>query len=150
MQSGSVYYHFKSKKEILLAVYEVGVERISARVKAAISDQSEPLERLRAAVRAHLEVILDESAYARVLTTVKPGEVAGLDDQLIQLRDNYENIFTGLLNELPFKKSFDPKMLRMILIGSANYAQWWYHPGKNSPAFIADQMTDLMAGALEK
>ena len=150
MQSGSVYYHFKSKSEILLAVYEVGVERISARVREVIATQSQPLERLRVAVRAHLEVILDESAYARVLTTVKPGEVAELDGQLIQLRDDYENIFTALFDELPFKKTFDPKMLRMILIGSANYAQWWYHPGKNSPTFIADQMTDLISGALEK
>ena len=39
MLPGSLYYHFAAKEDLLAAVYEEGVRRISERVAAAIKDQ---------------------------------------------------------------------------------------------------------------
>src|SRR6516225_9335501 len=46
MLSGSIYYHFESKEEMLLAVYEEGVRRVAAAVEQAVADQTEPWKRL--------------------------------------------------------------------------------------------------------
>lgn len=37
MLSGSIYYHFESKEEMLLAVYEEGKRRIADEVDAAVA-----------------------------------------------------------------------------------------------------------------
>ncbi len=150
MQPGSVYYHFKSKGELLLAIYQTGVQRISEKVTRAITEQSEPLDKLKAALNAHLEVILDESDYARVLTTVQPSEVPQFEDQLIRLRNDYEKLFIDLMNTLPFKPDADKNILRMLMIGAANYSQWWYRPGGKSPSYLAEQLAIMIEGCLEE
>jgi len=150
MQPGSVYYHFKSKGELLLAVYEVGVERVSKRVKEAVEGKTQPLPKLKSALRAHLDVILDETAYARVLATVQPSEVPEFEAQLIALRDDYERIFTKLMKDLPFKKGSDRSVIRMLTIGAANYAQWWYRPDGKTPEYLADQLSAMIEGCLKE
>lgn len=150
MQPGSVYYHFKSKGELLLAVYQTGVQRVSEKVTRAIAGQSEPLAKLKAALNAHLEVILDESAYARVLTTVQPGEVPEFEEQLIRLRNDYEQLFIDLMNTLPFKPGTDKNIIRMLMIGAANYTQWWYRPGGKTPSYLAEQLAIMIEGCLEE
>jgi AcrR family transcriptional regulator len=64
MLPGSVYYHFSSKQALLLAVYEEGVRRISARLDEAVAAEQDPWQRLRKASEAHLETILGSSCAA--------------------------------------------------------------------------------------
>jgi len=42
MLSGSIYYHFPSKEELLLAVYEEGLRHIAEEVDAALAQQDPP------------------------------------------------------------------------------------------------------------
>src|SRR5574337_1632583 len=42
MLAGSVYYHFPSKDELLLAVYEAGVQALDAAVTAAVAGETDP------------------------------------------------------------------------------------------------------------
>src|SRR5512146_695459 len=48
MLPGSLYYHFATKEDLLAAVYAEGVERISARVRAAVDGRNDPWQRLQA------------------------------------------------------------------------------------------------------
>ncbi len=148
MQSGSVYYHFKSKGALLLAVYEAGVDRISQHVRQAIAGRVDPLDRLTTALEAHLDVLLDETAYARVITTVRPADVPEFEGRIVACRDAYEAIFIELMDALDFAPAADPQILRMLLIGAANSTQGWYRPGRVDPAQLAQQLTLLLTGAL--
>jgi len=148
MQSGAVYYHFKSKGELLLAVFEVGADRISSQVRQAIETEDQPIDKLGAALQAHLDVILDANAYAGVMGTVRPSDVPGFKDQLVAQRDRYEEIFVALMGDLDFDPAIDPVLLRMFLIGAANYAQVWYRPGNRKPAYLAEQLVLLVKGSL--
>ena len=56
MTPGAIYFHVASKRALLLAVYEEGVQRILDRVEAAVAAEREPWARLEKAVVAHLEV----------------------------------------------------------------------------------------------
>ena len=58
MLPGSLYCHFPSKSELLLAVYREGVARIEDQVAAAVAGQSAPWDKLEALAAAHLEMIL--------------------------------------------------------------------------------------------
>src|SRR5580692_8887457 len=54
MLSGSIYYHFQSKEEMLVAVYDEGMQRIAEEVDRAVSAEQEPWQRLEAACTGHL------------------------------------------------------------------------------------------------
>src|SRR5713101_7516587 len=77
LRAGSLYYHFGSKEEIVEEVLEVGVEGVSAATReavAALGPDADPFARLRAAIAAHLNFVLEESDYAvaniRILSQV--------------------------------------------------------------------------------
>ncbi|MCL4747363.1 MAG: TetR/AcrR family transcriptional regulator [Burkholderiaceae bacterium] len=66
MLPGSLYYHFSSKDELLVAVYAEGVRRISAPVACALALERDPWSRLEAVCAAHLDALLGGNDYAQV------------------------------------------------------------------------------------
>lgn len=140
MLPGSVYYHFDSKEALLVAVYGEGVCRISAAVDAAVARSTGANARLRAACRAHLEVLLDASDYAQVVIRVLPEDVPAVAADLGAHRDGYERRFRDLIGALALPPDVDRGHLRRLLLGGLNWARHWYQPGGDTPARIADAM----------
>ncbi len=149
MLPGSIYYHFTSKEELLLAVYEHGVKRIAERVDAAIERETEPWGKLEAAAVAHLEALLRQSDYTRVMIRVPPEEAGGVAERLRELRDQYEERFRRLVAELPLPPRVDRRYFRLLLIGGLNWSHVWYRPGKDAPATIARRMLAVIRQQLE-
>jgi AcrR family transcriptional regulator len=144
MLPGSLYYHFATKEDLLAAVYAEGVRRISARVRTAIGQLADPWERLEAACVAHLESILQDDDYAQVVIRVRPGDAAVAGPRLVALRDDYEALFTRLIQELRLPRGTDRRTLRLMLIGALNWSQTWYRPGRDSPKTIARRFVALL------
>lgn len=144
MLPGSLYYHFAAKEDLLAAVYAEGVKRISEHVHAAIAKRTDPWQRLTAACVAHLETLLDESAYAQVVIRVRPGDVPEVAGPLTALRDRYESVFVDLIDALPLKPSVDRRALRLMLLGALNWSQTWYRPGRDDPRVIAKNFVALL------
>lgn len=151
MLPGSVYYHFPSKHELLLAVYEEGVRRMLERVQDASGGASDdPWQRVEATLVAHLDAILDQSDYARVLISVRPDQVPEVGKELRALRDRYEAHLRAQIEALPLPRGTDRHLLRLMLIGAANWAQTWYRPGGQSPSEIARAFVDFLRKPLGK
>ena len=58
IRAASLYYHFPSKDEILGEVFDYGVRHVADAVRAAVDElpaSASSYEKVRAAVRAHLE-----------------------------------------------------------------------------------------------
>ncbi|MCK5326390.1 MAG: TetR/AcrR family transcriptional regulator [Woeseiaceae bacterium] len=142
MLPGSVYYHFSSKHALLLAVYEEGVNLISSRLDDAVASETDPWHRLRKAAEAHLETILDQSAYACVMNRVSPDQVPEIEQELIELRGAYEERFVTLFEDLPLQKGVDRRLLRLMLLGALNWAQMWYRPDRTPIEEIARAFVD--------
>ena len=143
MLPGSIYYHFESKEELLVAVYAEGVRRIAARVDRAVAGASTPMKRLEAACIAHLEMLLTDSDYAQVVVRVLPEDVPSVSERLTALRDDYEARFRDLIAALAVPRG-RRRYLRLTLLGALNGAQSWYRPGGDSPARIARRMLECL------
>jgi AcrR family transcriptional regulator len=141
MTPGAIYFHVATKQALLTAVYEEGVERITSRVNGAVADEPQPWQRLEKAVLAHLEAILDESAYARVIIRILPGDVPEISPELKVLRDRYEERFRSLFADLSLPPDRDADLARLFLLGAMNWTPAWYRAdGGHDLAVIAREL----------
>ena len=147
MLPGSLYYHFASKEDVLVAVYEEGVRMISAAVKDAVAQQTAPWERLEAACILHLETLLGGSDYAQVVIRVLPKDVPGAAARLTSLRDSYEALFIVLCAALPLPRGTDRGTMRLMLLGALNWCPNWYRDDGVSPRNIARRFVQLVRNA---
>ena len=148
MLAGSIYYHFPSKDELLVAIYTEGVRRIAERVDAAVARATDPMKRLEAACVAHLEMLLTDSDYAQVVVRVLPEDVPAVSARLTALRDDYEERFRRLIAALGLPRA-RRRYARLTLLGALNGAQAWYRRGGDSPARIARRVLACLREPLE-
>ena len=143
MLAGSIYYHFPSKDELLVAIYTEGVRRIAERVDGAVARATDPMKRLEAACVAHLEMLLTDSDYAQVVVRVLPEDAPAVSARLTALRDDYEERFRRLIAALGLPRA-RRRYARLTLLGGLNGAQAWYRPGGDSPARIARRVLECL------
>ena len=139
---GSLYHHFESKEELFVAVYSLGVSQILEAVTAAIARQDDPWARLEAACVAHMQTLLVKDSYAAAVISHLSFNGLPKQDRLVDLRDRYESVFKGLIENLPLRAGIDRRILRLGLLGSMNWAIVWYRPGGETPTRIARKLLD--------
>lgn len=148
MKAGSMYYYFPSKADLLLAVHEEGIRRISdavdRAVDGAVGNAADPWQRLQAAMSAHLQVLLDGGDYAQVVIRELPLEENDIRARLVPLRDRYEARFATLFDDLPLIEGASRRHLRLLVLGALNWSQTWYRPGGDTPADIAAGFVSLL------
>ncbi|MDP6701353.1 MAG: TetR/AcrR family transcriptional regulator [Candidatus Latescibacteria bacterium] len=149
MLPGSLYSHFASKEDLLVAVYEAGIAEISEAVTNAPA-AGDPWARFEAACTAHLEALLKSSDYPQVVVRVLPEDAPGARDELVRLRDSYEAIFVPLMTELPLADpGADRGFLLRLVIGALNSTTTWFRPMGDSPRTIARKFVATLREAAE-
>ncbi len=149
MGPGSSYYHFKTKADLLLAVYHEGVSRVVESVERRLdAAPDDPWKRLEAAVIGHVEAVLAPSAYARVIVRVLPDDVPEIADALRGAREQYEALWRRLVDDLGI--DVDAGLFRLLLLGAANSTQVWFRPGLQSPEQIGAALVTFLREPLEK
>lgn len=149
MLSGSIYYHFESKEEMLLAVYTEAAKRVAEAVDKAIASETEPWRRLEAASAAHLEMLINFRDYTRVMIRTLPYEAGDLGPRLRDIRRDYETRFRQLIEDLPLPPDVDRHYLRLLLFGALNWSQVWYNPGGDPPEMVAKRFVDTLRRQLD-
>src|SRR5271170_237380 len=150
MQPASVYYHFVSKEELLWAVWEKGGLELVNRVKDAIADKTSPWQRMETACVAHTTGLLDWRRANQALFIMPPWHYPdGIKARVIALRDEYENIFIGLIDDLPLRKGIDRRYLRLTVIGALSWSLFWFKKERDTPSTIAKQILSMLRTGIE-
>ncbi|MFT7584987.1 MAG: AcrR family transcriptional regulator [Cellvibrionaceae bacterium] len=153
MTSAALYYHFKNKEEILLAIMHIGLEGLILGVKQAVSAQDEVWDKLRAAFRTHMRASLDNQDFAYVLLKDLRHLSPEWRDEVVAKRDSYDRFWDSLLLEAREKgivaAHVDLEMFRLLAFGAINLAISWYNPaGKYQPEEIADLFLDYLGNGV--
>jgi TetR/AcrR family transcriptional regulator, cholesterol catabolism regulator len=141
MRSGSPFYHFRSKQELLKAAMIEGLDTGHAQQLAAIEGIADPEERLRLLVRTHLGTLLEGDCRSPLLVS----ETRALDDkartEIAAAFDRYQVPWQETLDALKKagKVASAAPPVRLLLFGMLNWSSHWYRPdGKLSVDQLAD------------
>ena len=152
IRPASVYAHIRAKEELLARVVEEAAERFSARLDEALAGEADPADRLRRALRSHMEVVAADRHAARVFLhewTALQGEARA---RVMALRDDYEGRWDRIVVEGVERGSFrrrDATLARILVLSAANWVYTWYDPaGPLTPAQVADGFADLLLEGL--
>ncbi|WP_084150754.1 TetR/AcrR family transcriptional regulator [Azohydromonas australica] len=146
MLAGSIYYYFKSKEELFIAVHEFAMEHICRRVRESVDPNADPWTRLTQAAEGYLDTMLNEYDYASIIITEFPRKRPDeLHQQLIEHRHRFESMFAAIVAELPLRKGVDRTYFRLAILGMLAWSYTWYRPtGRDSPKVIAKKMVNLL------
>lgn len=142
--SGSLYYHFASKEELFVAVYDANIRMVSEAVRQAIETVEGPWNRLEAAGIAHCEALLTGDRTS-VLDVKFPPGLQGVRPRLIQSRDEHDRLFDSLIAPLDLPDDIDQTQFRLHVLGALNGAVIWYRPSSRlSPADVARNVIGVL------
>ena len=148
MHSGSPFYHFPNKQEMLLAVMEQGLAEGLRRTEAVLEDRLAPEEKFRRLVRVHLGTILEEgNDFIPVMLYEWRSLTPANRRRVIELKDRYDELWQKVLDELEGagRVAGDARLARLLVLGAVNWsAQWYRQGGRLSLDEIAAQTTRLL------
>jgi AcrR family transcriptional regulator len=147
MRSGSPFYHFRSKQELLKAVMISGLEAGYERLQLARRGITDPAHCLHAMVRAHLGNLLEGECPAPMLL----GETRALDAtdraEIAAAFDRYQQPWQATLDQLAAsgKLASAAPPVRLLLFGMLNWTTQWYRAdGSLSLDELADACIALL------
>jgi len=156
IEAGSIYYHFRSRDEIMRAVLESGIDGARDEVMQAIAEtgpDSSPLDRLRAALAAHLKYTLREHYSSRLRSIRRLPK--RLRDRHMQQEREYAAIFAKLLREAQrqglLREDVNLSVVRMLALGALTWVAEWYDPdGPLTPDDVTDQLVRALTRGIAK
>ncbi len=151
LQAGSLYYHFDSKEKLVDAILSAGVEAaITATGEAveALGPGADPVARLRAAIAAHVRVVLSEGSYASANLRILGQVPDPVRERHLKLQRTYGRFWAALLRDAvrsgALRDDLDQSVVRMLMLGALNWTTEWYRAGRRSPSEIAAHAATLV------
>jgi AcrR family transcriptional regulator len=151
-QAGSLYYYFESKDALIEEVLAQSTKRLSARVYAELEQLGEDapvLDRLLAVIKTHTLTVLERDDYALAYQKAHDQISDEMRDHIAEAAARrYARFWHKLIEEEiragVLRKDFEPRLLRLLLIGSISWMADWYNPkGASSPETIAATIARL-------
>jgi AcrR family transcriptional regulator len=149
-----LYYHFKSKQELLFSVMSLALEVLEKSTLAATLTAHNNEDRLRRIINTHARMVTEESDGAfTILVTQETGALTPEDRRIIdhRMRAHLE-LVRGTLEELRNEgklRQVDTAAAAFSILGMVVWIARWYRPtGTLDAAEVADQVTDLALSAV--
>jgi AcrR family transcriptional regulator len=144
----SLYYHIASKEDLLRLICLESLRRVTESVRAAVDAQTDPLEKVRAVLYAHLESVLgDLDLHATMLPELR--SLTGAYRSEVQVaRDAYEALVVGVIADAQeagaIRADLTVKELAFGLLSLLNWTISWYRTGGGlTPTGLAEAFWKL-------
>ncbi len=132
-QAGSLYYHFPSREELVEEVLRVGQERTSGFVRrrvAALPEDASDLDRLREAMGAHLDSVLEIGDYTAATIRIIGQVPEEIRKRRLHEQREYGEFWRALVNDAhasgQIRTELNSSALRMLLLGAMNSVPDWF------------------------
>jgi AcrR family transcriptional regulator len=145
---GSLYEHITSKEDLLFAVIGGGLEWTTSRLEAIGNSQLSPLEKLKEAVKHHINATATLQDVVGVLLEDAKHLSGAKRRSVVKLQERYEEIIQQILEDGIRAGQFRPcdvKIVSFAILGMCNWIYRWYsEQGRLTPEEIARVFTDFI------
>lgn len=131
IQAASIYYHYANKEALLVEIMESHMLQLNANLERILSAQSDPLQRLYAAIANHIRLHTTYKNEFFIIDT----EIRALEGDkrtnILALRDRYEKLLQELLRDGMEKGIFrqsDVKVSSYAIIAMCTEVATWFRP----------------------
>jgi DNA-binding GntR family transcriptional regulator/AcrR family transcriptional regulator len=155
MEKATLYYHVKSKEDLLYLITKSSVETLQDEVTKAVEGITCPLDHLAVLIRAHcMSLLRDQTQHATALAEVRalsPERLA----EIVSLRRTYQTEIRRVIEAGQKNRSIrgdvEPRYLASMLRGLLDRTvEWYQRGGALAPAELADCFCDIyLFGAQE-
>ena len=151
----AIYYYFRSRDDLIEEVMWSGIAHMRDHVAdalAALPPDADPLDRIDAAVEAHLRYSLEISDY-----TTAAIRNAGQVPESIAIRymaeasqygDTWRKLLQDAANAGLLRPDLDPMAARMMVLGALNWAAEWWNPRRGSLEVVVRTAQSLVRHGL--
>lgn len=133
IKSGSLFYHFASKEEILAAVMEEGIRDVFAAVQQGVAAERDVPQRLLAMTRCHLAGLLGPNLDALMVLVYEWRSLSGpAMRRVMEWRNRYEDLWDRELGAAAARRWVDAEtvLVRQTVLGALNWTGQWYRPDR--------------------
>ena len=145
--TGTLYYYFKSKSDMLYQLHMYGFDVIEALVNPILDDKTiPPRARLDKALRTHIMCLCNRCELWRsllidpVLQNISPGHMRAITRRL----NKYEMGISDLAAQVVAAEGYSigPQIATRLIMGCiTSIAGWYKRGGQLSPEDVAEQVT---------
>jgi AcrR family transcriptional regulator len=130
----AIYYHFRSKEEILYSIIEKYSNDLFVTLQACLSAEQDPLEKLKSTIFQHIISLKTRQKGAKIIIEDKRflgGELNRLvRDQEKLIYNLYKNQLENL-QRTKIIKECDLRAATFGILGTINWLYHWYRPEKS-------------------
>lgn len=156
IQAPAIYYYFSSRELLIEEVMWVGIARMREHLAAtleALPPGTSPMERILAAVEAHLRYELTISDY----TTASIRNAGQLPEHIrarqVEEESKYGIVWRDLFNDAKnagqLQPDLDPYLARMLVMGALNWAAEWWTPRSGSMSEVVKTAQMFVRSGIE-
>ena len=129
MHSGSPFYHFKTKQDILVAVMEQGLAEGLRKTEEVMALALPSEQKLTQLIRTQLGTILEEgNDFIPVLLYDWRSLTSANRRRIVAMKDRYDALWQEVIDELKRAGHMpgDAQLVRLLILGAVNWAGTWY------------------------
>lgn len=150
LKAGSLYYHFRSKDEIVATVLDIGIALVHQAVERAVDGlptDASPERLLTTAIRQHLQAFLAYSDYTSANVRIFGQLPAEVRQANLPARQRYEALWDAIIDRAraagTVRRSVDTATFRLFLLGAMNASLEWFDPARGDVDRLARRYADL-------
>lgn len=131
LSSASLYHHMGTKERLLAEIMSTALGRLIDAARQATVDTPDPARRLGMLVAIHVLTHATRPAETRVVDNEIDALSRSLREPIVELRDNYEQLFTEAIAAGTRSGAFrteEPTVARLALLEMCSGVAHWYSP----------------------
>ena len=154
LRGGSLYYHIKSKEDVLFNICEDTLNTHLAKLETIAEAADDPKTKLIRMIETHVDHF-STNVYRVSVALLESKALGGeYQKQYTEKRDRFESHIRQVLREGIKKGIFrrgDVKLMTFGILGMLNWMVIWYHPeGEWGPRKVKKGFIEMILSGIEK
>lgn len=132
IRKASLYYHVRSKEDLLFAIHERLINRLIAETVDALASSRSPADKLRDIIYLNTRIVAEDVEAVMVLLKERDAVTGDRWTGLVAKRDLFEQMVCGVVREGVDSGVFverDPSLMTKTVLALPGWTSTWYRPG---------------------